>query len=288
MSVTLAPGEFAIIAISVPKERQSVANGTMFYWYRVKHLTYRDWEDLHREGKTPLQGGFVPYVVEHQLIHEGDQPKTFDWEVWAFGETPQAAIEEVIGDHYFLGAVSLHPWHENAKQSCLEERRLRKAVSDGKDAVHTAEAAVCDLKSLVNSELAKKSKGKTDEQCDALFERLKKKHSPTMAILMSRRKEADYSLNQAEDDLAIFLARKKHPSIHDETLIRLIEGKSAIVSGKWLDEMLEEHPEFYYLIRTCRNNQQCGILDEFVAWIRIDIELNSMPDGQLRAVGSIN
>jgi hypothetical protein len=132
-----------------------VDNGQRWYEYRLRPVTEKETYELRQAG-TISQFAAPGFVLEnkHHATHNGVL-STEGWRVWTYGDTPDAAVEDVIGDTSFQEADSIHPIHAFHVQHHRKVRAANAAVNECQRKLESAASEYDDTRCYINQEYVK-------------------------------------------------------------------------------------------------------------------------------------
>jgi hypothetical protein len=175
--------EGVLIARTEPKERMEVDNGQRWYEYRLRPVTEKETYELRQSGAI---GKFdAPrFILEHKHhATHNSMMFTEGWLVWTYGDSPDAAIEDVIGDTGFQEANSIHPIHSFHVQHHRKVRAANSLLYESEKAWQAAVEERDHFKFEVNQEYVNKTYGKPEERQKKVKERLHAKYDTRMKEL---------------------------------------------------------------------------------------------------------
>jgi hypothetical protein len=191
-----------VVAQTTPKERADTNNGLRWATYRVRRIDAAEHQLLRVAGTVGQFAPFQPFVLEVQRTKtEGSQVDEGNWEFWASGDSPEAVINEMLGDTSFLEAQSLHPLHAELVAATRELREAQDQEYSAERRMKAAHQVVQDFKDEKNRAYAAKIAGITDE--DKVREIGKRMLASALPRLEELRREA------TEADAAFRVATKK-------------------------------------------------------------------------------
>jgi hypothetical protein len=192
--------EGVIIACTQPKERMEVDNGQRWYEYRLRPVTEKETYELRQAG-TISRFAAPGFVLEnkHHATHNS-MMFTEGWRVWTYGDTPDAAVEDVIGDTSFQEADSIHPIHSFHVQHHRKVRAANNELYEAQKAHKLASEEREDYRAYCNREFDNRTSGKPDDRVKQIKERLLKKFRPEMDVLIQTEQAAERRYAKAKDE----------------------------------------------------------------------------------------
>lgn len=179
--------------IAKSQERESFTEDGVVWWKE-----YALYKDLYRTGwRVFLRymgrvGGKV-YPRENGRLALFTDPEAA-WEAWGYGDTPEQAIEDVIGDSDFSAAISLDPLHAEAAARLKEARAANKRRQALQDRYNAAVGRLNDWKRHHQQLFTKRHGHKEGDAYQKAFDRTKKRLQPEHDRLLAEVEDAKKAL----------------------------------------------------------------------------------------------
>lgn len=190
------PMEPIILARSERRESASEDNAVWWCEYR---LTYN--EVKHRYEVETRYLSEIGGVVYARLLGKTDYAvdPCDTWEYWTHGETPEMAVDDVLGDSKFFRAESLSELHRECVQHVakkLQEAERKRAIADAEAELGEAIQDLADWKDREERRFTIMHGDKPDAERAKAATRTRTKLEPTKNKYQERINEAREKLEK--------------------------------------------------------------------------------------------
>lgn len=182
------------------ERRNSVSEDGVTWWseYRLIHDERKDRYEVQIRYLSDV-GGVVYARIAGKTDYALDPCET--WEYWTHGETPEMAVDDVLGDSRFFAAESLSELHRECVERLtkLREKNAKKqAVDDAQAELESAEQDFADWKDRENKRFTIMHGDKTEDLRKLLAKKMLARLEPTKQRYLARIQEAKENLEKLQ------------------------------------------------------------------------------------------